>query len=77
MFRLILLTAVIALAVYLVKRLYFSNQASDKHSEKQKPAALMQKCAQCEVHIPKEQGLIHQNTFFCCEQHRDDYFANK
>ena len=78
MFRLLLLLAVIGLAVFLVKKLYLNNTNGNAGARKpgdQEPLGLMQKCALCELHLPKEQGLVHQDTFFCCEQHRDTYFS--
>jgi uncharacterized protein len=75
MFRLLLLIAVIALAVFLLKKLYLDNKNTRDSSGDDKPLGLMQKCAQCELHLPKEQGLTHQDIFFCCAQHRDAYFS--
>lgn len=78
MFRLLLLIAVIGLAFLLIKKLYLNNkngQTGDSKSSDGKPLGLMQKCALCELHLPKEQGVMHQGTFFCCEHHRDTYFS--
>lgn len=73
--RLLVLIALVALSVYLLKKIYLSapEQMKNKGSE-DKDIGLMKKCAQCELHIPSEHAHYDdQGHAFCSEEHKQAY----
>ena len=40
----------------------------------QEPEAQVE-CAQCHVHMPRNQAIANNEQFFCCEEHRRQYDA--
>ena len=69
MTRLLLFFALIAFTVYIIRKLYLPNA----QEEQQQNPQLMKKCAQCSMHIPEQQGVHHNDLFFCSEAHRNEF----
>ena len=77
MFRLIFLIVIVALTAYLIKKIYLEKNPSKPNQENSKSSSgLMLKCAHCNLHIPKEQGLSDQGNFFCNAKHRDEFLKD-
>lgn len=71
MSRLLLLLAVIALVVWLLK-----SYAKQSTSTTQASAAEdMVRCAQCGVHLPKSESITSAGKFFCSDAHRLEHGA--
>jgi len=68
MARLLLLLGLIALTVYIIKKLYLP-----KPEEKQQQPQLMKKCSKCSTYIPENQTIQHDELFFCSETHRREF----
>jgi uncharacterized protein len=66
--RLIILLAIVALLMWLLKRLF---------SEPPKPQRLkssaenMRQCKYCGVHVPESSILSINDQYYCCQEHAD------
>jgi hypothetical protein len=69
--RLLVLTAIIGVTVYLIKKIYLEKPAIQEQDVK-----VMKKCAHCGMHLPSEKGIFLEENFFCNEQHRDQFLSS-
>lgn len=65
----ILLIAVIVVAVLLLMR---GLRRRDPPAEASPVAEAMVRCAHCGLHLPRAEGIVSGEQYFCCEQHRRD-----
>jgi uncharacterized protein len=67
--RLIILLAVVAILLWLLKRLF----SGDPEPEQAEPgqAENMRQCKYCGVHVPESSILIVEDEPYCCQQHAD------
>lgn len=66
----VLFFVLLALAIYLVWRVLQKKQLPPRD---EKPNALrlpMVSCATCGLHIPRNEALMQDERYFCCEEHR-------
>jgi len=59
----------LALAIYLVWRLV-QKKAQPPHADSSVARLPMVSCAVCGLHVPREEALIQDERYFCCEAHR-------
>lgn len=67
--RLIILLAIVAVLLWLLKRLFSGNPEPDQPKPEQ--AENMRQCKYCGVHVPESAILIVKDEPYCCEQHAD------
>jgi uncharacterized protein len=61
----------LAVAVYLVWRLLQKKiQRPPNGADSDVPRLAMVSCAMCGLHVPREEALMQDERFFCCEEHR-------
>jgi len=72
MIRLIMWVALIAAAVWFIKRLINPPAPRRKPNAPaaESAAAPMVRCAQCGVHLPQDRALTQANQWYCSEAHR-------
>ncbi|MBA3252661.1 MAG: hypothetical protein M3496_09000 [Pseudomonadota bacterium] len=66
----ILFFVLLALAVYLVWRLLQKKQLPPDAVNPNVPRLAMVSCATCGLHVPRDEALMQDERFFCCEEHR-------
>lgn len=66
----ILFFVLLALAIYLLWRLLQKKQPPSAGAESNVPRLPMVSCATCGLHVPREEALIQDDRYFCCEEHR-------
>ncbi len=74
--RLLILIGIVALSVYLLKKIYFNAiEKPDNNSKSdEKDVAVMKKCQHCNLHVPDNQALYDsQGRAFCSEEHKLAY----
>jgi uncharacterized protein len=59
----------LALAIYLVWRI-LGMKRPPSNTDSSVPRLPMVSCATCGLHIPREEALIQDERYFCCEEHR-------
>ena len=65
----------IALAVWIVIIL-IRNARAKKRTLDQRPGKQVEnmvECAHCGIHLPENEAIRDGDTFYCCEQHRDEH----
>ena len=67
--RTLFLLIVIALVVWLVRRLW--RERAEK--PRREISGRMVRCAHCGLHIPSEECIEADGRCFCCAEHRDAY----
>lgn len=72
MTRLLFLLGLIALTVFLIKKIYSEKLPSKAQESKVEPS-LMRKCALCSMHVPDAQSISDHEKFFCSTAHRDEF----
>ena len=67
--RLIILLAIVALLMWLLKRLF----GGDKEPEKLESTRSedMRQCKYCGVHVPESSVISANNESYCCQEHAD------
>jgi len=66
----ILFFVLLALAIYLLWHLMRKKSLAAR-DEKPKPLRLpMVSCATCGLHVPRDEALVQDERYFCCEEHR-------
>ena len=60
----------LALAIYLVWRLLQKKQLPPSGLDSTAPRLQMVSCATCGLHLPRDEALIQDERYFCCEEHR-------
>ena len=60
----------LALAIYLVWRLVQKKHLPPPGSDSGVARLPMVSCATCGLHVPREEALIQNEHYFCCEEHR-------
>lgn len=60
----------LALAIYLVWRLLQKKHLPPPESDSSVARLPMVSCATCGLHVPREEALIQNERYFCCEEHR-------
>lgn len=69
----ILFFVLLALAIYLVWRLLQKKQLprrTEGSSDSNVPRLPMVSCATCGLHVPRNEALMQDERYFCCEEHR-------
>ena len=66
----ILFFVLLALAVYLVWRLLQKKPLPPRGDDSSAPRLPMVSCATCGLHVPREEALMQDERYFCCEEHR-------
>lgn len=67
--RLIILLAIVAILMWLLKRL-FSGDAEPEKLESS-GAENIRQCKYCGVHVPESSMLSVNNESYCCQEHAD------
>lgn len=70
MIRLIMWVALIAAAVWFIRRLLNPPAKRPKAAPPESVAAPMVRCAHCGVHLPQDRALGQGQQWFCSEAHR-------
>lgn len=70
MVRLIMWVALIAAAVWFIKRLINPPAPRAKAEPPEIAPTPMVRCAQCGVHLPRERALSQDQQWYCSEAHR-------
>ena len=60
----------LALAIYLVWRLLQKRQLPPGGADSSVARLPMVICATCGLHVPREEALVQDERYFCCEEHR-------
>lgn len=60
----------LALAIYIVWRLLQKKHLPPPGRDSSVARLPMVSCAKCGLHIPREEALIKDERYFCCEEHR-------
>ncbi len=60
----------LAVAVYLVWRLLQKKKLPPDAIDPSAPRLPMVSCAACGLHVPRDEALMQDERFFCCEEHR-------
>jgi uncharacterized protein len=68
----ILFFVALAILVYLLVK-SFSRRSAAQNSPSETPAQDMVRCAQCGVHLAKEESVPAGGRHFCCEAHRREF----
>lgn len=66
----ILFFVLLALAVYLAWRLLQKKQLPTDRPDSGVPRLPMVSCATCGLHVPRDEALMQDERYFCCEEHR-------
>ncbi len=66
----ILFFVLLALAIYLVWRLLKKKQVPRSGEDSALPRLPMVSCATCGLHVPRNEALMQDERYFCCEEHR-------
>lgn len=67
--RLIILLAIVAVLMWLLKRL-FSGEAEPQQLESEQ-SENMQQCRYCGVHVPESSVVSVNHEPYCCQEHAD------
>jgi uncharacterized protein len=65
----LLFIAVVIVALYWLLRSFLKRPAANDESSPSQVKDMV-RCAQCGVHLPKEESVTAGSRFFCCEDHR-------
>ncbi|WP_022961432.1 PP0621 family protein [Halopseudomonas pelagia] len=68
--KLIILVAVIIGVVMLWRRFKAWQISSQQTSSTPNQPPLMVRCAECQLHLPKDQAIQAGNQWYCCDAHR-------
>jgi uncharacterized protein len=60
----------LALAIYLVWRLLKKKQLPPGGADSNVVRLPMVSCATCGLHVPRQEALMQDERYFCCEEHR-------
>ena len=60
----------LALAIYIVWRLLQKKNLPPSGKDSSVARLPMVSCATCGLHVPREEALIKDEHYFCCEEHR-------
>ena len=60
----------LALAIYLVWRVLQKKQLPPGGADSSVARLPMVSCATCGLHVPREEALMQDERYFCCEEHR-------
>ena len=72
--RLIILLAIVALLMWLLKRLFSDPPQAEKPQQPQQPQVAsenMRQCKYCGVHVPESSILRVDDHYYCCQEHAD------
>ncbi|MEN1836185.1 PP0621 family protein [Pseudomonas lijiangensis] len=70
MIRIIMWVALIAAAVWFVKRLLNPPAPKKRADPPETAASPMVRCAHCGVHLPRDRALSLEQQWYCSEAHR-------
>ncbi|CBL43921.1 Hypothetical protein HDN1F_03380 [gamma proteobacterium HdN1] len=76
MSRIILLAAIGFAVYYIYKKLAAKKLAAQQASNESGRAQVMLKCAQCDVHVPKQEAISSGSLHFCSESHKNLYLKD-
>ncbi|MGH6612275.1 MAG: PP0621 family protein [Burkholderiaceae bacterium] len=60
----------LALAIYVGWRLIRASRLPRQDADIDLPRLPMVSCATCGLHIPRNEALVLDERYFCCEEHR-------
>ena len=65
---------IIVIIGWLLFRLYrrWQQRLENKQTGAGEKIDTMVKCAECGVHLPKQNALENNGQFFCCEEHKNN-----
>ena len=69
--RLIIIIAIGWLLFRLFKN--WQNRLANKQPKPDEKIDTMVKCAECGVHVPKQNAVENNGQFFCCEEHKNNF----
>lgn len=72
MLRNLVIIIALALVYLLIKRLLNNKKTNQSQSNAPQSEDTVQ-CLVCNTFIPKNEALINQEYYFCCEQHLNDW----
>lgn len=67
--RLIILLAIVALLMWLLKRLFSADDEPEKLESTR--AENMRQCRYCGVHVPESSVITVNDEHYCCQEHAD------
>ena len=67
--RLIILLVIVALLMWLLKRLFSGEDETGQLESK--PAEDMRQCKYCGVHVPESSAIMVNDEPYCCRDHAD------
>lgn len=68
MVKILLLALAIWLLIVVLKRYSRSVEVPPENNPKTKPQDMVQ-CVYCGVHLPKNESVLTQGKYYCCEAH--------
>jgi uncharacterized protein len=70
--RLVLLFIVVALLLWILKRLFSGNPTPAKIEEQEASTSEdMRQCKYCGIHVPESSILLVNDQSYCCQEHAD------
>ena len=66
----VLFFVLLALAIYLVWRLLQKKSLPRRDQDSSVARLPMVSCATCGLHVPRNEALVRDERYFCCEEHR-------
>jgi len=69
--RLIILLAIVALLMWLLKRLFSDPEQAQEPQRPQVTSENMRQCKYCGVHVPESSILRIDDQYYCCQEHAD------
>ena len=66
--RLIILLAIVAILLWLLKRLFSGDPEPERLAKKSEN---MHQCKYCGVHVPESSMVTHNRQPYCCQEHAD------
>ena len=67
--RLLILLVIVAILMWLLKRLFSSEAEPDKLESSE--AETMRQCKYCGVHVPESSTITVNDENYCCQEHAD------
>lgn len=66
----LLLLAIIVWLLFLIIKRYGLSLRSGANEQQTPDAALMVQCRHCGLHVPKNDSIVVNGEYYCCEDHR-------
>ncbi len=69
MMRLLILLVIVAILMWLLKRLFSGDPEPEQIESAQ--AENMRQCKYCGIHVPESSILLRKDEPYCCQEHAD------